>query len=183
MYSNLVIPPEIAELQKIAKQEIAMSKKIGKAYNFTRSEDALLIVLRKYNPFSKWRDIATFVEGRTPRQCRERYNTYLSPSVNKAEWTKEDDERLLDLVQKNGKKWSSFQKFFPGRSSNCIKNRFNVSIKKRLLKNAMSEPNDQSSSSSEITAVNACVDKVFEPLNEEAFSFDIDAVTTGQFFF
>lgn len=173
MQHNLTLPPEINELRKIAKQEIVMSNKVGKSYNFTRSEDALLIVLRKYNPQSKWRDIAYYIEGRTARQCRERYNTYLSPSVNKAEWTKEDDDKLLDLVLKNGKKWSSFKKFFPGRSSNCIKNRFNVNIKKRIAENSTSESNDQTSLSSEIS-FKECVDKTFELPDDEIFSFDID---------
>jgi hypothetical protein len=52
--------------------------------------------------------------------------------VIKAEWTPEEDERIFQAVEAQGKKWSVISKLFPGRSDNAIKNRWNSSLSRRV---------------------------------------------------
>ena len=53
---------------------------------------------------------------------------YIDPSIINNKWTEEEDERLKKLVEQQGKHWALFKQFFPGRSDNNIKNRYNYHI-------------------------------------------------------
>lgn len=35
---------------------------------------------------------------RRGKQCRERWNNYLDPEINRGEWTDEEDYKLLQIV-------------------------------------------------------------------------------------
>jgi len=90
---------------------------------FSPQEDEALIKSVQENGSGNWYLIASQIPGRTPRQCRDRYNNYLSPSTNLQEWTKEEDEYLIEQYQKLGNKWSKLSQFFPGRPSSLVRNR------------------------------------------------------------
>ena len=47
-----------------------------------------------------WAGIATQIEGRTTKQCRERWNNHLDPTIRRGNWTP-DEDRLL-LAEQNG---------------------------------------------------------------------------------
>ena len=77
-----------------------------------------------------WRAISVAMKTRTPRQCRERYQNYLSPDITNAEWTEEDDNLIKQLFEKYGNKWNKISKFFNGRTGNAIRNRYQVILRK-----------------------------------------------------
>lgn len=80
---------------------------------------------------SSWVTIAKHVQGRTSRQCRERWVNYLDPEVNKVSWTIEEDMKLQNLVEQYGQKWSRMVGHFDGRTDVMIKNRYTL-IKRRI---------------------------------------------------
>lgn len=101
---------------------------------FTKEEDQQLLQLVQYigvNDKSNWYFIASHIKGRTPRQCRERYQLFLSDDVRKkAKWTKDEDELLISKYKIYGPHWKQMEQFFNGRTSYNIKNRF-ISLNRR----------------------------------------------------
>ncbi|KAJ1645097.1 hypothetical protein LPJ64_003280 [Coemansia asiatica] len=84
-----------------------------------RDEDiALLAAVRLYG-VGQWTKIAKHVPGRTDVKCRERYMNVLTPDVNNAQWTPDEDARLIALVNRVGiGKWSYVADLLGGRTDN-----------------------------------------------------------------
>ena len=78
-----------------------------------------------------WSKIAELVDGRTGKQCRERWKNQISSEVKKGDWTVEEDALIVTCVQELGTKWSEISKRFVGRTDNAIKNRYNSEVRKR----------------------------------------------------
>lgn len=66
------------------------------------------------------------MKTRTGKQCRERYINHLDPNTKKTPWTLEENNVLRDMYPEFGSKWSKYMPFLPGRSDNCIKNRYHM---------------------------------------------------------
>lgn len=71
-----------------------------------------------------WKLIAQEMNGRTTRQCRERYQNYLAPGLRCDPWTEDEDHLLEKLVSEHGFKWAALSKFFDHRSDVNVKNRW-----------------------------------------------------------
>jgi hypothetical protein len=71
-----------------------------------------------------------------------RWHNHLCPSVNKDEWTEEDDQLIMQLVQQMGTKWSHIAKKLPGRTDNAIKNRWNSMMRKNLRRQLKEQGGD-----------------------------------------
>lgn len=108
--------------------------------SWTREEDEIIVNYVKENGDKDWAKLAQRLNGRTGKQCRERYKNHLDPSVAKNSWTEEEDRKLIDLHQKLGNQWTKISTFFEGRTDNCIKNRWNSTLKKRLERIERGEP-------------------------------------------
>lgn len=94
---------------------------------FTKEEDEK--ILKYVNIYGQnWKEIASMIDGRTEKQCRERYRTYLNPSIRKDPFTPDEDALLIALYNSYGPKWAEISKHFIGRSDNMLKNRFNYHI-------------------------------------------------------
>lgn len=90
---------------------------------FTPDEDQIIMLLAKPDADNDWFKISKSLRNRTARQCRDRWNNYLNPNLNKNEWSPEDDELLLNLYHKKGPQWKSFCSILNGRSINDVRNR------------------------------------------------------------
>ncbi|KAJ3368495.1 Myb-like DNA-binding domain protein [Allomyces arbusculus] len=95
---------------------------------FTRDEDAALRAAVTQCG-EKWSDVARLVLGRTDMQCRERYYNSIKGrmeegTVPTGEWTAEEDAKLLELVAKEGTKWSTVAEQMPGRTDGMVRLRY-----------------------------------------------------------
>lgn len=107
---------------------------------FTKEEDSKICQLVNQYGAKNWDQIAKNVPGRTGRQCRDRYHNYLIPGFFNGEWTKEEDDLLNEKVNLMGCQWSKMMKYFPRRSANSLRNRWNYFVCK--YKNEIKNKND-----------------------------------------
>jgi hypothetical protein len=91
---------------------------------FTDAEDQTLRRLVGAYGLGQWETIARYLPERSARQCHERYDYYLSPSVYSRPWTPDEDALLEEKVAACGSRWVFLVRFFPGRNSNQLKNRW-----------------------------------------------------------
>ena len=108
--------------------------------SWTREEDEQIIRYVQTHGDKDWAKLALILKGRTGKQCRERFKNHLDTSVKHTSWTPEEDNMLIDLHNKYGNAWTKISSFFEGRTDNCIKNRWNSTIKKRLERIQKGEP-------------------------------------------
>lgn len=63
-----------------------------------------------------WKQIATFLPGKTEVQCLHRWTKVLDPQLTKGPWSDEEDRKVMELVGLHGaRKWSLIAQSLPGR--------------------------------------------------------------------
>lgn len=117
---------------------------------FTKEEDEKIKKLVKIFGTRHWDLISQFIDGRTAKQCRDRYSNYLIPDYFQGEWSFEEDSLLIKLFNENGAKWSTIQKSFPNRSANSIKNRWHYFLRRKNNSKKNLKINKESKSSNSI---------------------------------
>lgn len=157
-------------------QKNSSKKKITRM-KFTPQEDnELLELVSKYGDqnwkiiseeMSKKNNCSQSQNGqvvRTPRQCKDRYTNYLSPDINKEDWTVEEDQCLILNLSFRRFQWSTLKKFFPGRSEVALRNRFNYihrtfmrHIKPRIANSISQMPLSQKNGLVEISKSNEAI--------------------------
>ena len=104
---------------------------------FSAEEDELLLSLVKKYGTQNWKCVMLGMQGRTARQCRERFKYYLEPTLNKDTWTEAEDRILMAKFHEVGPKWARIASFLQNRTPIDLKNRFHLlqrSVKKGLVK-------------------------------------------------
>jgi hypothetical protein len=102
-----------------------------------QEDDQLRAAIQKLGS-SKWTQVATFVPGRTGKQCRERWLDKLSPDLLKDDWSAQEDSVLLAKQKELGHAWSKIREILPGRSISALKNRWNW-LERRTIPNHADE--------------------------------------------
>ncbi|NXV49452.1 SNPC4 protein, partial [Uria aalge] len=119
---------------------------------WTPEEDAMLLAAVKKYGERDWYKIRTEVPGRSDAQCRDRYLKALHCDVKKGKWSLEEEEQLIELVQKHGLgHWSKIASELPHRTgSQCLsKWKLMIGSKKKRSRPTKRQHVQESSSSSE----------------------------------
>lgn len=121
---------------KIQKEinKIIQKSKYKPHQKWSKEEDEKLKKLVEEFGVNDWRHLAKKMEGRNSRQCRERYQYYLNPSLIQGQWTREEDELIISLRNNLGPQWMKISKYFEHRTDAMIKNRFHFLIRKENKK-------------------------------------------------
>ena len=139
----------------------------GAKAKFTPEEDIELKQLIEVYGTNNWQTIASKMKGRNERQVKDRWFYYLSPDLNKSEWTQEEDNLLISKVQELGSSWVKISKAFNGRTDVQIKNRWNI-LKRKMTSGTYQK--DSSSNEFTIKEEPQSIEKNSEPclINEES---------------
>ncbi|NWH98204.1 SNPC4 protein, partial [Tichodroma muraria] len=121
---------------------------------WTPEEDAMLMAAVKKYRGKDWYKIRTEVPGRSDAQCRDRYLKALHWDVKKGRWSLEEEEQLIELVQKHGLgHWSKIASELPHRTSSQCLSKWRLMIGSKTKKKRCGAPKrrhrEESSSPSE----------------------------------
>jgi hypothetical protein len=97
-------------------------------HKFTPQEDVLLRQAVESRRLNNWAEVARRLPNRTARQCRDRYNNYLSTERLHRPWTFAEDLSIIKIYNAWGPKWSIIATYLPGRTSVEVKNRWHRHI-------------------------------------------------------
>ncbi|XP_066057051.1 snRNA-activating protein complex subunit 4 [Chamaea fasciata] len=116
---------------------------------WTPEEDGMLMAaVQKYRE-KEWYKVRTEVPGRSDAQCRDRYLKALHWDVKKGKWSSEEEELLIELVQKHGLgRWSKIASELPHRTGSQCQSKWSIMIgskKKKSVATKRHHPDDSSS--------------------------------------
>lgn len=103
---------------------------------WTPEEDHILITYINLYGHGNWRALPKQAGLlRCGKSCRLRWTNYLRPDIKRGNFTKEEEETIINLHEMLGNRWSAIAARLPGRTDNEIKNVWHTHLKKRLRQN------------------------------------------------
>ncbi|XP_046859222.1 myb-related protein A-like [Xenia sp. Carnegie-2017] len=118
-------------------------KRINKG-RWTKVEDDKLKQLAEGDGSDDWAKIASHFKDRSEHQCQHRWEKVLDPELVKGSWTKEEDERVVELVERFGpKRWSTIAQHLPGRIGKQCRERWHNHLNPDIKKSAWTEEEDR----------------------------------------
>ena len=109
---------------------------------WTEEEDERLKTAIRVHGSDNWALVSTFVGGgRTKSQCSQRWRRVLDPKINKGNWTREEEEKLIEAVKAFGNKaWTRISSEMGNRSDVQCRFRYNFLQKKAALNQSEIKP-------------------------------------------
>ncbi|XP_036292935.1 myb-related protein A isoform X7 [Pipistrellus kuhlii] len=127
--------------------EVPQQKGLKKLWNrvkWTRDEDDKLKKLVEQHGTDDWTLISSHLQNRSDFQCQHRWQKVLNPELIKGPWTKEEDQRVIELVQKYGpKRWSLIAKHLKGRIGKQCRERWHNHLNPEVKKSSWTEEEDR----------------------------------------
>lgn len=96
-----------------------------KLNRWNEEEDELLLELVSQDQVQNWAQIAQNIPNRTSRQCKDRYILLLErENAPTRDWSKEEDEKLTQLIQDFGTSWKKIFTHFESRTKEQCRSRW-----------------------------------------------------------
>ncbi|XP_061487531.1 myb-related protein B isoform X2 [Rhineura floridana] len=110
---------------------------------WSREEDELLNSL--VTQFGHdWKFLASHFPNRTEQQCQYRWLRVLNPVLVKGPWTKQEDQKVTELVKKYGtKQWTLIAKHLKGRLGKQCRERWHNHLNPEVKKSSWTEEEDR----------------------------------------
>ncbi|KAJ0970473.1 hypothetical protein J5N97_023350 [Dioscorea zingiberensis] len=100
---------------------------------WTSEEDEILVSHINTFGHGNWRALPKLAGLlRCGKSCRLRWINYLRPDIKRGNFTKEEEESIINLHESLGNRWSAIAAKLPGRTDNEIKNVWHTYLKKRV---------------------------------------------------
>nr|QQY00481.1 transcription factor MYB4 [Amana edulis] len=145
---------------------------------WTPEEDEILVAYIQSYGHGNWRALPKQAGLlRCGKSCRLRWTNYLRPDIKRGNFTREEEDMIINLHEMLGNRWSAIAARLPGRTDNEIKNVWNTHLKKRA------DPNHTESKSKRRTKCKKKATKSVAPISAPAspthsFSDDFSSSAT-----
>ncbi|BFI12091.1 protein Mp3R-MYB5 [Marchantia polymorpha subsp. ruderalis] len=111
--------------------------------SWTAEEDETLRAAVEKFKGRNWKQIAANLRNRSDAQCLHRWQKVLNPILVKGYWSKEEDDKMLELVKTFGtKRWAAIARAMPGRNSKQCRERWCNHLDPKIKKEPWSEEED-----------------------------------------
>ncbi|XP_059263026.1 myb-related protein B isoform X1 [Mustela nigripes] len=111
---------------------------------WTHEEDEHLRTLVRQFGQQDWKFLASHFPNRTDQQCQYRWLRVLNPDLVKGPWTKEEDQKVIELVKKYGtKQWTLIAKHLKGRLGKQCRERWHNHLNPEVKKSCWTEEEDR----------------------------------------
>jgi len=131
----------VAKGKRVKSNLIFSIKKIKNQKKWTKEEDEQLISLAEKYSEKNWKEISKRFVKKNSLQCFSRYKR-IRPGIIKGSWKKEEDQRIIDLVNKHGKAWSKISKVLGTRNGKQIRDRYINVLDPEIRKGKFTEEED-----------------------------------------
>lgn len=124
--------------------DVAEQRDSGKVkVKWTQEEDDNLKALVQKVGANDWKYIASFIQNHTEQQCQHRWFKVLDPDLVKGPWTKEEDEKVIELVNHYGnKQWALVAKHLKGRLGKQCRERWHNHLNPDVKKSSWTAEED-----------------------------------------
>ncbi|KAL3834941.1 hypothetical protein ACJIZ3_009677 [Penstemon smallii] len=123
-----------------SKINISENEELKKG-SWTPEEDEKLIEYMQKHGVGSWQFVPKKAGlNRCGKSCRLRWTNYLRPDIKRGNFSLDEEQTIIHLHSILGNKWSTIATSLPGRTDNEIKNYWNTSLKKKLIRSGI-DPN------------------------------------------
>ncbi|XP_077429636.1 v-myb avian myeloblastosis viral oncogene homolog-like 2b [Vanacampus margaritifer] len=124
--------------------DVAEQRDGGKVkVKWTQEEDDKLKALVQKLGQHDWKNVASHISNHTEQQCQHRWLKVLDPELIKGPWTKEEDDKVIELVNLYGnKQWAVVAKHLKGRLGKQCRERWHNHLNPCVKKSSWTAEED-----------------------------------------